>query len=387
MPMCQRRSRSGKGTSGRSPNIRSACPTSSGFRPPGPRYFGPWHWLGRGARSGWSGSARKRHCTGRRGQHRSDVTSRSPRRCGIMWNRIGRNGTGRAPSCSRRLGYDAMSNIDAELPRLIAPGRVHRRIYTDPAIFELEMERIFGTAWLYVGHESQIKKPGDYFATRMGRKPVVLVRDQEGSVRVIHNQCDHRGALVVATDKGNAPEFTCCYHGWTYHLDGRVKAVPLNHGYPHGFDPRDPKMAMLPVPRVKSYRGFIFASEAKDGPDLEEWLGHMTTSLDDMLDRPKARSRSPAACSSTPMRATGRSISRTCAMRRTPYSRTALRSTPRSNNPTMSIATAPARSPFARCARTAPPTAFGSRKSASGPIRTVTAISATTTTTPNSSPH
>src|SRR5262249_14929179 len=123
---------------------------------------------------------------------------------------------------------ETMSNIDAELARLIAPGRVPRRLYTDPAIFELEMERIFNAAWLYVGHESQIKKPGDYFATRMGRKPVVLVRDHEGKVRVIHNQCAHRGAMVVAPDKGNAAEFTCCYHGWTYHLDGRVKAVPLN---------------------------------------------------------------------------------------------------------------------------------------------------------------
>jgi phenylpropionate dioxygenase-like ring-hydroxylating dioxygenase large terminal subunit len=178
-----------------------------------------------------------------------------------------------------------MSNIDAELDRLIAPGRVQRRIYTDPAIFELEMERIFGAAWIYIGHESQIKRPGDYFATRMGRKPVVLVRDQEGAVRVIHNQCAHRGALVVATDQGNAAEFTCCYHGWTYHLDGRIKAVPLNHGYPQDFDPKNPKMAMLPVPRVKSYRGFVFASEANDGPSLEEWLGHMTTSLDDMIDR------------------------------------------------------------------------------------------------------
>jgi phenylpropionate dioxygenase-like ring-hydroxylating dioxygenase large terminal subunit len=178
-----------------------------------------------------------------------------------------------------------MSNIDAELDRLIAPGRVQRRIYTDPAIFELEMERIFGAAWIYIGHESQIKRPGDYFATRMGRKPVVLVRDQEGAVRVIHNQCAHRGALVVATDQGNAAEFTCCYHGWTYHLDGRIKAVPLNHGYPQDFDPKNPKMAMLPVPRVRSYRGFVFASEASDGESLEEWLGHMTTSLDDMIDR------------------------------------------------------------------------------------------------------
>ena len=73
--------------------------------------------------------------------------------------------------------------------------------------------------------------------------------------------------------EGHAAEFTCCYHGWTYHLDGRLKAVPLNHGYPRDFKVGDPKMAMQSVARVKSYRGFVFASEAADGPDLEESLG------------------------------------------------------------------------------------------------------------------
>ncbi len=77
-----------------------------------------------------------------------------------------------------------------------------------------------------------------------------MVRDEDGAVRVIHNQCAHRGAMVVATEKGNAPEFTCCYHGWTYHLDGRIKGVPLNHGYPRDFDAKNPKVAMRAVPRV-----------------------------------------------------------------------------------------------------------------------------------------
>ncbi|MGB6965915.1 MAG: Rieske 2Fe-2S domain-containing protein [Xanthobacteraceae bacterium] len=171
------------------------------------------------------------------------------------------------------------------LASLVQPARVHRRLYNDPAIFELELERIFGTAWIYVGHESQVKNPGDYFSTFIGKKPVVLVRDADGEIRVIHNQCAHRGSLVVANDKGNTDEFQCCYHGWTYHLDGRLKAVPLQNGYPPDFDPKNPKTAMTRVPRVKSYRGFVFASGAEDGPSLEDFLGHMATSFDDMVDR------------------------------------------------------------------------------------------------------
>jgi phenylpropionate dioxygenase-like ring-hydroxylating dioxygenase large terminal subunit len=104
-------------------------------------------------------------------------------------------------------------------------------------------------------------------------------------VRVIHNQCAHRGAMVVATEKGSAAEFTCCYHGWTYHLDGRIKGVPLNHGYPQDFDAKNPKVAMRAVPRVTNYRGFVFASEAAEGPSLQESLGHILTSLDDLIDR------------------------------------------------------------------------------------------------------
>jgi len=99
------------------------------------------------------------------------------------------------------------------LASFVQPARVNRQIYSDPAIFELELQRIFGVAWIYVGHESQVKKPGDYFRTFIGGKPVVLVRDAEGEIRVIHNQCAHRGSLVVANDTGNTDEFQCCYHG------------------------------------------------------------------------------------------------------------------------------------------------------------------------------
>jgi phenylpropionate dioxygenase-like ring-hydroxylating dioxygenase large terminal subunit len=179
----------------------------------------------------------------------------------------------------------ALSSTLETLASYVQPARVHRSLYSDPAIFELELKQIFGQAWIYVGHESQVKKPGDYFATQLGRKPVVVVRGPDDTIHVLHNQCAHRGAMVVANDKGTASEFQCCYHGWTYHLDGRLKAVPLQHGYPADFNPKDPKTAMLHLPRVENYRGFIFVNQSVKAPPLTDWLGHMTTSLDDMVDR------------------------------------------------------------------------------------------------------
>jgi phenylpropionate dioxygenase-like ring-hydroxylating dioxygenase large terminal subunit len=176
-------------------------------------------------------------------------------------------------------------NPNERLRLLVQPDRVHRSLYTDPAIFALEMERIYGRAWIYIGHESQVRNAGDFHATRIGTKPVLLTRHSDGRVYVLHNQCAHRGALVMADAGGNAPEFRCCYHGWSYHTDGRIKNIPLRHGYSARLDVNDPKLAMVQLPRVKSYRGFVFASLAADGPSLEDFLGHIATSLDDMVDR------------------------------------------------------------------------------------------------------
>lgn len=179
-----------------------------------------------------------------------------------------------------------MPEISLEnISSMVKPGRVHRDLYTDPRIFDLEQEHLFGQAWIYVGHESQIKRPGDFIATRIGLKPLLLARDMNGGIQLVHNQCAHRGAMVVASDKGHSDEYRCCYHGWTYHLDGTLKAAPLLHGYPCDFDPKNPSAGMKRVSRVESYRGFIFGSLAETGPSLTSFLGHMATSIDDMVDR------------------------------------------------------------------------------------------------------
>src|ERR1700745_905546 len=102
------------------------------------------------------------------------------------------SGTTVSNSAARRSRAGLHMTTSETFHLLVQPSRVHRRLYTDPAIFEGEMERIFGAAWIYVGHESQIRNPGDYARTFIGRKPVVLVRDTEGEVRAIHNKCAAR---------------------------------------------------------------------------------------------------------------------------------------------------------------------------------------------------
>ncbi|MFO0985841.1 MAG: Rieske 2Fe-2S domain-containing protein [Alphaproteobacteria bacterium] len=173
---------------------------------------------------------------------------------------------------------------DTSVAALVEDGRANRRIYADPAIFELEMRRIFGRAWLYVGHESQVPKPGDYATATLARQPVIMVRGADGAVRVLFNSCPHRGALVATGRGGHVESFRCDYHGWTFRLDGALQSIPREGDYAGtGFDRACADMRL--VPRADSYRGFVFASLAADGPDLAAFLGPAAANLDNMVDR------------------------------------------------------------------------------------------------------
>ncbi len=169
-----------------------------------------------------------------------------------------------------------------QLAMLVQPDRVHRSVYADPAIFELELERIFGRAWLVLGHESQVRSAGDYFTTRMGREPIVVVRKDDGRIGALINRCAHRGSLVCAEGRGNLERFVCPYHGWSYDRAGELKAVPFASGYAIN---TVENLKLKAVPRVALYRGFIFASLAAEGPSLEEFLGPTKASFDDLVDR------------------------------------------------------------------------------------------------------
>jgi phenylpropionate dioxygenase-like ring-hydroxylating dioxygenase large terminal subunit len=170
---------------------------------------------------------------------------------------------------------------------LVEHDRVHRAVYSDPALFELELERIFGRAWLVLGHESQIRNPGDFFTTRMGREPVIVTRHTDGSVRVLVNRCAHRGARVCEAAAGSARQLVCAYHGWTYDTDGSLCGLPLPEGYARPIV-GTAEGGLARAARVDVYRGFIFASLAPHGPSLVEFLGPLRGSFDDFVERAPA---------------------------------------------------------------------------------------------------
>ncbi|MEL7030165.1 MAG: Rieske 2Fe-2S domain-containing protein, partial [Pseudomonadota bacterium] len=181
-----------------------------------------------------------------------------------------------------------MSSIAAQdLEAMVRPAEVHKRLYVDPDIFDLEMDRIFGSAWVYVGHESQVPNPGDYWTTLIGKEQVIMVRGADDQVRVLFNRCPHKGAKLVNEVCGNVSNaFRCPYHAWMFKLDGSLMSIPHRQGYEDtGFDAEDAHFWMRSVARQASHRGFVFASLSEDGPDLETFLGGALTSLDNFCDR------------------------------------------------------------------------------------------------------
>src|SRR5690349_15262669 len=93
--------------------------------------------------------------------------------------------------------------------------RVHRSALTAPDVLALEGERLFARCWLYVAHDSELPEPGDYRRRTVAGRPLFVVRGRDGQVRVFHNTCSHRGALVCRRDEGRADQFQCFYHAWT----------------------------------------------------------------------------------------------------------------------------------------------------------------------------
>ena len=163
--------------------------------------------------------------------------------------------------------------------------RVRTQVYRDPAVFELEMERIYENTWVYLCHESEITEPGDYRTVQVGGQPVIVTRGKDGVVRGLLNACRHRGSVVCRAQFGNANLFRCPYHGWTYNNTGALTGIPQRRqGYPRQFG-QDEDLSLVPLTRCESYRGLIFGAINDPHKSLVEHLGQARKYVDLWADR------------------------------------------------------------------------------------------------------
>ena len=175
------------------------------------------------------------------------------------------------PDHNHPLGAAGIAENEVVIPDL-SNGLIDRSIYTDPKIYQLELRRIFARAWNFMCHETQIPNAGDYFINYIGEDQVIVVRGEDGQVRVLLNTCRHRGNALCRAELGNTKTFTCSYHGWTYGLDGKLIGIPGKADF-YRDDVDQAALGLVPAAKVDHYKGFYFANLDPAAPSLYDYLG------------------------------------------------------------------------------------------------------------------
>jgi phenylpropionate dioxygenase-like ring-hydroxylating dioxygenase large terminal subunit len=179
-------------------------------------------------------------------------------------------------------GSDRLDRLVDEVAESIQDGLLPIQVMNDDEVHSRELERIFARAWVFVGHESEIPSRGDYVQRYIGDDAFILVRGEDGEVRLLFDSCRHRGAMVCRAEKGNASHFRCSYHGWTYKNTGEMTGAPLwEKAYGAALDRR--QWGLFAAPHVESLHGFVFASLDPEAPPLAEYLGPMKWYFDLMF--------------------------------------------------------------------------------------------------------
>nr|WP_173238354.1 Rieske 2Fe-2S domain-containing protein [Sphingomonas sp. SH]ALZ45880.1 phenylurea herbicides N-demethylase alpha subunit [Sphingomonas sp. SH] len=170
---------------------------------------------------------------------------------------------------------DLCDRVEQGLDQGLLPSHVFR----DERVFKVEMDRIFTRAWVFVAHETEIPKSGDFVLRKVGLDQVIVTRSAGGAINVLLNHCRHRGTEVCHEDSGNTTHFKCPYHGWIYKNDGDFVGAPaMREAYGGRLDSK--KNGLLRAPQVESYHGFIFTCLSESGPSLSEYLGDVSWMLD-----------------------------------------------------------------------------------------------------------
>lgn len=161
--------------------------------------------------------------------------------------------------------------------------RLNRSVLVDPDILERERRQVFDKSWIYVGHESEVAKPGDFQSRWVAGRPVIFCRGTDGTVRCFLNTCRHRAATVCRERHGNTNRLVCVYHGWSYDIDGNLVRVPGREHYGPEFKEAD--FGLTPVPRLEAYKGFWFAAFDRAIAPLHDYLADAREYLDLVVDQ------------------------------------------------------------------------------------------------------
>ncbi len=141
---------------------------------------------------------------------------------------------------------------------------LQQAFYSDPSIYELDMERIFMRRWLCVGHESRIPKSGDFFVHEIAGESLIIIRGADDEVRALVNVCRHRGSEVCYEKEGNAKVLVCPYHAWAYELDGSLRAARQMN------EKIDKSKFGLARIHLRVLEGLIFVCFADDPPKFDD---------------------------------------------------------------------------------------------------------------------
>jgi phenylpropionate dioxygenase-like ring-hydroxylating dioxygenase large terminal subunit len=149
-----------------------------------------------------------------------------------------------------------------------------QKVYTDPAIYEAELQRIFDQDWVMVGRQGTIPNPGDYMTVKVGKKPVVCIRQKDGAIRAFGNFCLHRYARLL-DGRGKTGRIVCPYHAWTYDITGQLIGITD----PQGFGCTAKSDIRLVELACEVWLGFVFVSVRSDLPSVASRLGPLAIHL------------------------------------------------------------------------------------------------------------
>lgn len=154
------------------------------------------------------------------------------------------------------------------------PGQEYRsfiapRYYFDDDVFAAELDRVFPRSWQLVGDVSGLVDTGDYLTEELGGQPVVVVRDQTGTLRCFANVCRHRGCTLLDGIGNTGSRMVCPYHNWSYDLDGVLRGIPHRSEFEVEIDFR--KLGLVEI-RMEVWNQFGFVNVSGDAPPLAEYL-------------------------------------------------------------------------------------------------------------------